>query len=99
MEFNANITEEVIFSIKKIKPNHPNLFLGNTDFARKSEHKHFNLILDSKPNFQSHTREALMKARRGYWQYKVIISIKGDSRQSLQTACNTSYGLRGYNLS
>ena len=65
MEFNASKIEEVIFSAKRIKPHHPNLFLGNTEVERKSEHKHFGLILDSNLNFQSHVREAIMKARRG----------------------------------
>ena len=64
MEFNARKTEEVIFSAKRIKPHHPNLFLGNTEAERKSEHKHLGLILDSKLNFQSHIHEAIMKARR-----------------------------------
>ena len=65
MEFNATKTEEVIFSAKRIKPQHPNLFLGDTEVERKSEDKHLGLILDSKLNFQSHIREAIMKARRG----------------------------------
>ena len=65
MEFNAKKTEEVIFSAKRIKLHHPILFLGSTEVKRKSEHKHLGLILDSKLNFQSHIREAIMKARRG----------------------------------
>ena len=65
MEFNASKTEEVIFSAKRIKPHHPNLFLGDTEVERKSEHKHLGLILDSKLDFKSHIREAIMKARRG----------------------------------
>ena len=36
-----------------------------TPRIKKSEHKHLGLILDSKLNFQSHIREAIMKARRG----------------------------------
>ena len=65
MEFNATKTQEVIFSAKRIKPHHPNLFLDDTEVERRSEHKHLGLILDSKLNFQSHIREAIMKARRG----------------------------------
>ena len=65
MEFNATKTEEVIFSAKRIKPHHPNLFLGENEVERKSEHKHLGLILGSKLNFKSHIREAIMKARRG----------------------------------
>ena len=65
MGFNASKTEEVIFSTKRMKPSHPTLFLGNTEIERKSEHKHLGMILDSRLNFQSHIREAIMKARRG----------------------------------
>ena len=38
--------------------------LGSTEIERKSEHKHLGLIFDSKLNFQSHIRQAIMKARR-----------------------------------
>ena len=65
MLFNANKTEEVIFSCKRQTPNHPNLRLGNDAIASKNEHKHLGLILDSKLDFQSHIREAILKARRG----------------------------------
>ena len=60
MESNAKKTEEVIFFIKRAKPHHHNLFLGNTKVERKLEHKNFGLILDSKLNFQSHIREAII---------------------------------------
>ena len=31
----------------------------------KAEHKHLGMILDSKLDFQSHTKEAIIKAMRG----------------------------------
>ena len=65
MHFNADKTEEVIFSCKRLKPNHPPLLLGNDQVAQKMEHKHLGVILDSKLDFQSHTRQAILKARRG----------------------------------
>ena len=65
MHFNANKTEEVIFSCKRLKPNHPPLLFGNDQVAQKMEHKHLGVILDSKLDFQSHTRQAILKARRG----------------------------------
>ena len=46
MQFNADKMEEVIFSCKRQKPNHPNLRLGNDAIASKNEHKHVGLILD-----------------------------------------------------
>ena len=65
MEFNADKTEEVIFSAKKQQPFHPSIEPGNQIITRKNEHKHLGVILDSKLNFQSQVREAVIKARRG----------------------------------
>ena len=65
MKFNADKTEKVIFSCKKEKLIHPILKLGDEIISTKSEHKHLGLILDTKLNFKSHIREALVKARRG----------------------------------
>ena len=65
MQFNADKTEEVIFSMKRNKPYHPVLKLGNEEVSRKNEHKHLGVILDDKLNFQSHIKEAVAKARRG----------------------------------
>ena len=64
MHFNADKTEEVIFSCKRFKPNHPPLLLGNDQVAQKMEHKQLGVILDSKLDFQSHTRQVILKARR-----------------------------------
>lgn len=65
MQFNADKTEELIFSTKMLKPPHPPLLLGNEEVARMTEHKDLGMILDSKLSFQSHIREAIFKARRG----------------------------------
>ena len=64
MKFNADKTEEVLFSCKRNKPTHPTLKLGSSDIIAKIEHKHLGMILDSKLNFQSHIREVIVKARR-----------------------------------
>ena len=64
MKFNTEKTEEVIFSAKRVKPEHPPLTFGNDDVVKKSEHKHLGMILDSKLDFQSHIKEAMQKARR-----------------------------------
>ena len=65
MKFNADKTEQVVFSSKRVRPTHPPLFLGNDEVNVKTEHKHLGMILDSKLNFESHIKEAIVKARRG----------------------------------
>ena len=55
---------QVIFSRKKNAAIHPILFFNRSEVALKTEHKHLGMILDSKLNFQSHIREAIIKARR-----------------------------------
>ena len=65
MQFNADKTEEAIFSTIRNKPYHPVLILGNDDVSRKNEHKHLGISLDDKSNFQSHIKGAIAKARRG----------------------------------
>jgi hypothetical protein len=63
MKFNTDKTEEVTFSSKRIRQDHPLLMLGADEVTKKSEHKHLGMILDSKLNFQSHIKEAIVKAR------------------------------------
>ena len=61
IKFNADKTEEVLFSWKREKPVRPVLKLGDDTTSSKSEHKHLGVILDSKLNFKSHIREAILK--------------------------------------
>ena len=70
MQFNCDKTEEVIFSVKRSETDHPSLKLGLDEVARKDEHKHLGLILDSKLDFISHIRQAMLKARRGIGMIK-----------------------------
>ena len=70
MPFNCDKTEEVIFSVKRSKIEHPTLNLGINDVTRNDEQKHLGLILDSKLNFKSHIRQAILKARRGIGMIK-----------------------------
>ena len=68
MQFNLDKNKQamqVIFSCKKYKPTHPSLFFNQSEVATKDEHTHLGMILDSKLNFNSHVREAIIKARRG----------------------------------
>ena len=48
MQFNTEKTEEVIFSTKRIKPDHPPLKLGDDVISQTLEHKHLGMVLDSK---------------------------------------------------
>ena len=41
------------------------IFFSWSEDAVKTEHKYLGMILDCKPNFRSHIREATIKARRG----------------------------------
>ena len=72
MKFNADKTEEMLFSWKREKPVHPVLKLGDDTISSKLEHKHLAVILDSKLNFKRHIREAILKARRGFGLLKYL---------------------------
>ena len=54
---------QVIFSCNKYKPNHPSFFFNQSEVVTKDEYIHLGMILDSKLNFNSHVREAIIKAR------------------------------------
>ena len=64
MQFNAEKTEKILFSVKSSPIMYPPLKLGNDEVIRKTEHKHLGIILDSKFSFKSHVNEVIMKARR-----------------------------------
>ena len=64
MHFNADKTDELLFSVKKLRPVHPPLRLGNEEITSKTE-PYLGMILDSKLSFKSHVSEAILKARRG----------------------------------
>ena len=67
MQFNPDINKQaiqVIFSQKKGTVVHPPIFSNGSEVAIKLEHKHLGMILDSKLNFHSHIREAIIKASR-----------------------------------
>ena len=84
MQFNADKREEVIFSCKRNKPIHHGLRLGEEAITSKLEHKQLGAILDSKLNFESHIREAILKVRRGIGLLKYL--SKYVSREVLDQA-------------
>ena len=68
MVFKPDITKqavEVIFSVKKKKPSHPDLTFNGIPVAREDNTKHLGLYLDSRLNFSKHIAEAIRKATKG----------------------------------
>ena len=68
MQFNPDKSKQaiqVIFSQRKDAVIRLPVFFNGSEVAVKTEHKHLDMIIDSKLNFQSHIREAIIKARRG----------------------------------
>ena len=68
MVFNPDLTKqaiEVIFSVKKKKPEHPELLFNGIPVSREDHTKHLGIYLDSGLNFSKHIREAVMKATKG----------------------------------
>ena len=70
MQFNTDMSEEVIFSFKRVKSDHPPLKLDDDVISQTLEQKHLGMVLDSKLDFKSHLREAIGKARRGIGMMK-----------------------------
>ena len=67
MEFNPDPTKqatEVLFSCKKVHPNHPQLLFNGTVVKKVNEQKHLGLILDSGLTFKKHFDEKIIKAKR-----------------------------------
>ena len=68
MVFNPDITKqaiEVIFSVKKNKPDHPELIFNDIPVARQDHTKHLGVFLGSRLNFSKHIKEAIIKAKKG----------------------------------
>ena len=67
MSFNPDLNkqaQEVIFSRKLNKPNHPSLNFNNTVVIQSTTHKHIGMILDTKLDFQEHFKDKLSKIVR-----------------------------------
>ena len=68
MSFNPDITkqaQEVIFSRKSKKTDHPTLHFSHAPIAYTNCHKHLGMYLDEKLNFLQHIKEKTSKANRG----------------------------------
>ena len=65
--FNPDPTKqaiEVLFSCKKIPPNHPQLLFNGTQVAQVNEHKHLGLVLENYLSFENHLEEKIRKAKK-----------------------------------
>ena len=56
--------QEVIFSRKLNKPNHPSLNFNNMVVIQSTTHKRLGMILDTKLDFQEHLKDKLSKISR-----------------------------------
>ena len=68
MSFNPDPTkqaEQVIFSTKVFKAEHPVIYFCGSEVETVPHHKHIGLTLDETLNFVEHIKEAIIKARRG----------------------------------
>ena len=55
MHFNAEKTNESIFSTKRTKLNPPILTFGGDEVVKTTEHKHLGIVLDEQLNFSKVT--------------------------------------------
>ena len=68
MNFNPDASkqaQEVIFSRKTNKPQHPDLLFNQSQVQRSDAQKHLGVILDNKLNFNQHVKCAMDKANKG----------------------------------
>ena len=63
---------QVIFSAKKVKPNHPPIYFNGKAVVTEIEQKHLGFILDKQLNFNIHLKEVVGKANRGMGVIKFI---------------------------
>ena len=66
--------EEIIFSRKLNRQEHPPLYFNNVVVKQVKEHKHLGLTLDSKLTFVSHITEKISTARKGIGVIKYLFS-------------------------
>ena len=67
MEFNPDPTKqatEVLFSCKKVSPNHPQLIFNGTVVKKVNEQKHLGLIVVSGLSFKKHLGEKIIKEKK-----------------------------------
>ena len=89
MSFNhdpSRQAQEVIFSRKIKKPNHPELILNNIPVNQTSYQKHLGMFLDNKLNFGEHLKYITNKVNKSIGllrKLQMILWVR-----SLVTICN-----------
>ena len=105
MHFNAEKTEDILFSVKRLPPVRPPLRLGNDEIKRQTEHKHPGITLDSKPapwlngevkRLTSERDKLLRKSRRT--KHQTDISAYKSMRNKVNIAVRKAMSLYHKNL-
>ena len=90
MLFNSNVikqAQEVIFSCKSNKTDHPVVYFNEAFVAKASFQKHLRMHLDEKLNFNTHIREKIAKANKGIGIIRKLSCLW--PRESLITICES----------
>ena len=67
--------QEVIFSRKLNKPDHPSLNFNNTVVIQSTTHKHLGMILDTKLDFQEHLKVMVLRLNPVEHQFVMITNL------------------------
>ena len=89
MSFNhdpSRQAQEVIFSRKIKKPNHPELILNNISVNPTSYQRHLGMFLDNKLNFREHLKDITNKVNKSIGLLRKLQMILWG--RSLVTICN-----------
>ena len=83
---------QLIFSHKGPKPSHPFLHFNQAEVPVVNEHKHLGMILDSKLDFSTHVKEAIVKVRRGTGVIRYMAKyVSRDVRDQIYKLCVRPY--------
>ena len=78
MSFNPDPNKqatEILFSQKRSKVDHPDLFFNGSVVNRVTEHKHLGLVLTPKLNFENHLVTKMKKAKKIIWNHETFKQV------------------------
>ena len=64
VKFNPSKSESLVISPKRFNPNHPDLFMSNTEIPSVTSHKHLGIFLSDDGSWDFHIGKSIEKA----WQ-------------------------------